>query len=247
MGKHGRLMGTIKSDAVALAVDRDHAVGKGLNGSGSAPNRCAPEKCSLRSCRANGRGGAKPATGDQTAQTISRSRNQETRYFRKGNRRYRACLSVRYAFQSAHQPALSVRAVCRIVMGHVSGADVWLKAPLSHAAQEDVRQAGLIPQAWSDRGKGCDDQRALGRTIAISLRCKLLDDLRDQGEQGLCGQKPVLRQSRNVDRQGKQAAGQAVAGRRDDAGGGDEQGFQIRSAKGAGGDILHRHLDHAVD
>ena len=53
---------------------------------------------------------------------------------------------------------------------HFSGFYAWLKEPLSRRALEDVRQTGLIQQAWSDSGK------------VYGYR-KLADDLRDQGEQ----------------------------------------------------------------
>ena len=49
------------------------------------------------------------------------------------------------------------------------GFNAWLKEPLSHRAQEDIRQTELIRQAWADSGK------------VYGYR-KLTDDLRDQGE-----------------------------------------------------------------
>ena len=52
---------------------------------------------------------------------------------------------------------------------HFSGLYAWLKEPLSRRALEDVRQTGVIRQAWSDSGK------------VYGYR-KLADDLRDQGE-----------------------------------------------------------------
>ncbi len=57
----------------------------------------------------------------------------------------------------------------RVLRVHFSGFYAWLKAPLSHRAQEDVRQTGLIRQAWIDSGK------------VYGYR-KLTDDLRGQGE-----------------------------------------------------------------
>ena len=53
---------------------------------------------------------------------------------------------------------------------HFSGFYAWLKEPLSHRAQEDVRQTELIRQAWTESGK------------VYGYR-KLTDDLRDQGKQ----------------------------------------------------------------
>lgn len=59
--------------------------------------------------------------------------------------------------------------MCRMLKVHFSGFYAWLKEPLSRRALEDVRQTGLIQQAWSDSGK------------VYGYR-KLADDLRDQGE-----------------------------------------------------------------
>ncbi len=59
--------------------------------------------------------------------------------------------------------------MCRMLEVHFSGLYAWLKEPLSRRALEDVRQTGVIRQAWSDSGK------------VYGYR-KLADDLRDQGE-----------------------------------------------------------------
>ena len=59
--------------------------------------------------------------------------------------------------------------MCRVLRVHFSGFYAWLKEPLSHSAQEDIRQTELIRQAWTDSGK------------VYGYR-KLTDDLRDQGE-----------------------------------------------------------------
>ena len=59
--------------------------------------------------------------------------------------------------------------MCRMLEVHFSGFYAWLKEPLSRRALEDVRQTGLIQQAWSDSGK------------VYGYR-KLHDDLLDQGE-----------------------------------------------------------------
>lgn len=72
----------------------------------------------------------------------------------------------------------SVRSMCRVLMVHVSGFYAWLKEPLSLRAREDLRQTGLIRQAWTDCGK-------------IYGYRKLHDDLRDQGE--TCSENRVAR------------------------------------------------------
>ena len=59
--------------------------------------------------------------------------------------------------------------MCRVLRVHFSGFYAWLKEPLSHRAQEDIRQTELIRRAWADSGK------------VYGYR-KLADDLRDQGE-----------------------------------------------------------------
>lgn len=68
-----------------------------------------------------------------------------------------------------YRGAFGVRAMCRVLRVHFSGFYAWLKEPLSHRAQEDIRQTDLIRQAWADSGK------------VYGYR-KLADDLRDQGE-----------------------------------------------------------------
>ena len=77
---------------------------------------------------------------------------------------------MKYAFIRAHREEFGVRVMCRVLRVHFSGFYAWLKKPLSHRAQEDVRQTELIRQAWADIGK------------VYGYR-KLTDDLRDQGEQ----------------------------------------------------------------
>jgi putative transposase len=76
---------------------------------------------------------------------------------------------MKYAFIRAHREEFGVRAMCRVLRVHFSGFYAWLKEPLSHRAQEDLRQTELIRQAWTDSGK------------VYGYR-KLTDDLRDQGE-----------------------------------------------------------------
>jgi len=77
---------------------------------------------------------------------------------------------MKYAFIRAHQTEFGVRAMCRVLRVHFSGFYAWLKEPLSLRAQDDVRQTALIRQAWSDSGR------------VYGYR-KLIDELRDQGEQ----------------------------------------------------------------
>ena len=76
---------------------------------------------------------------------------------------------MKYAFIRAHRGEFGVRAMCRVLRVHFSGFYAWLKEPLSHRAQEDLRQTELIRQAWGESGK------------VYGYR-KLTDDLRDQGE-----------------------------------------------------------------
>jgi len=86
---------------------------------------------------------------------------------------------VKYAFISAHREQFRVRAMCRVLRVHVSGFYAWLKEPLSHRAQEDVRQTALIRQAWIDSGriygyrKLADDLRDLGETISENRVARL--------------------------------------------------------------------------
>ena len=76
---------------------------------------------------------------------------------------------MKYAFIRTHQGEFGVRAMCRVLRVHFSVFYAWLKEPLSHRAQEDVRQTESIRQACIDSGK------------VYGYR-KLTDDLRDQGE-----------------------------------------------------------------
>ena len=76
---------------------------------------------------------------------------------------------MKYAFIRAHRDEFGIRAMCRVLRVHFSGFYAWLKEALSHCAQEDIRQSGLIRQAWADSGR------------VYGYR-KLTDDLRDQGE-----------------------------------------------------------------
>jgi putative transposase len=76
---------------------------------------------------------------------------------------------VRYAFIARHRDQFGVRAMCRCLALQPSGFYAWAKSPLSQRAREDVRQTGLIRQAWNDSGK------------VYGYR-KLHDDLLDQGE-----------------------------------------------------------------
>ena len=85
---------------------------------------------------------------------------------------------MRYLFIEAHRPEFSVRAMCRMLMVHLSGFDAWLKEPLSQRAQEDARQTELIRRAWADSGK-------------IYGYRKLHDDLCDVGE--TCSENRVAR------------------------------------------------------
>lgn len=70
---------------------------------------------------------------------------------------------------SEHRPVFSIRAMCRSLHIHPGGFYAWLKNPLSKRAREDVRQTGLIREAWRESGK------------VYGYR-KLHDDLLDQGE-----------------------------------------------------------------
>ncbi len=76
---------------------------------------------------------------------------------------------MKYAFIKAHRVLFNVRAMCRMLCVHPSGFYAWMKQPLSHRANEDIRQTILIKDAWYDSGK------------VYGYR-KLHDDLRDHGE-----------------------------------------------------------------
>lgn len=76
---------------------------------------------------------------------------------------------MKYAFIKAHRPEFSVRVMCRMLCVHPSGFYAWLKRPFSNRAVEDIRQTGLLKDAWEESGK------------VYGYR-KLHDDLRDQGE-----------------------------------------------------------------
>ncbi|WP_094076169.1 IS3 family transposase [Notoacmeibacter marinus] len=95
---------------------------------------------------------------------------EERDILKKANGVLRARVPMKYAFIRAHREEFGIRAMCRVLRVHFSGFYAWLKEPLSHRAQEDVRQTELIRQAWTDSGK------------VYGYR-KLTDDLRDQGEQ----------------------------------------------------------------
>lgn len=78
---------------------------------------------------------------------------------------------MKYAFIRIreHRGEFGVRAMCRVLRVHFSGLSAWLKEPLSHRAQEDIRQTELIRAVWVESGK------------VYGYR-KLTDDLCDQGE-----------------------------------------------------------------
>jgi len=82
------------------------------------------------------------------------------------------CLAVDCAAideKAGHRGEFGVRAMCRVLQVHFSGFYACLKEPLSHRAQEVLRQTELIRRAWADSGK-------------VYCYRKLTDDLRDQGE-----------------------------------------------------------------
>lgn len=76
---------------------------------------------------------------------------------------------MRYAFIKGHHQQFSVRHMCNMLTVHPSGFYAWLKRPFSKRTLEDVRQTGLLKEAWEDSGK------------VYGYR-KLHDDLQDQGE-----------------------------------------------------------------
>ena len=59
---------------------------------------------------------------------------------------------MKCAFIKAHRVQLNVRAMCHMLCVHPSGFNAWMKQPLSHRANEDIRQITLIQDAWHDSG-----------------------------------------------------------------------------------------------
>jgi hypothetical protein len=85
---------------------------------------------------------------------------------------------MKYAFIKAHRPEFSVRVMCRMLCVHPSGFYAWLKRPFSRRAVEDIRQTGLLKDAWEESGK------------VYGYR-KLHDDLRDQPRPGKDSERPT--------------------------------------------------------
>ena len=94
--------------------------------------------------------------------------------------------------------------MCRVLRVHFSGFQAWLEKPLGYRALEDARQTELIRQARSESGNAYGYPLA-GRCLtvnacihltanglpAITVRRKLTDDRRDQGE--TCSENRVAR------------------------------------------------------
>jgi putative transposase len=97
---------------------------------------------------------------------------------------------MKNAFIEPHRTEFSVRSMCRVLAVHFSEFYAWLKEPLSQRALEDVRQKGLLRQAWADSGK------------VYGYR-KLHDDLLDQGE--ICSENRVARLARIAGTRGSKA------------------------------------------
>ena len=106
---------------------------------------------------------------DQAVEARTGQGHRGARHPKKSHRVFRQGCKVRYAFVAEHRPLFSVRAMCRCLRIQPSGFYAWLTNPLSKRAREDVRQTGLIREAWKDSGK------------VYGYR-KLHDDLLDQGE-----------------------------------------------------------------
>ena len=155
---------------------------------------------------------------------------EERDILKKGNGVLRARVPMKYAFIRAHQDEFGVRAMCRVLRVHFSGFYAWLKEPLSHRAQEDLRHTELIRQAWTDSGK------------VYGYR-KLTDDLRDQGEcisenrvarlASLAGIAAQIGYRRRPGRLRRQARGR----------GREQAGTEVRDIR-ARSDLGHRHHLH---
>lgn len=85
---------------------------------------------------------------------------------------------MRYGFIKDHRRQFRVVTMCRVLDVHPSGYYEWLKKPFSARGLEDIRQTGLIKQAWLESG-GVYGYR------------KIHDDMRDWGE--ACGKHRVYR------------------------------------------------------
>ena len=95
---------------------------------------------------------------------------EERDILKKGNGVLRARVPMKVRLHPGASRTSSASGPCAGCYGvHFSGFYAWLKEPLSHRAQEDLRHTELIRQAWTDSGK------------VYGYR-KLTDDLRDQGE-----------------------------------------------------------------
>ncbi|WP_374807254.1 IS3 family transposase [Pseudochrobactrum kiredjianiae] len=169
-----------KLDAIKQITERGYSVA-------DVSRRLGVSTHSLYSWRKRYNAPEKAAVQDDQLSEIRRLKQELARVteerdiLKKANRVLRQGCKMKYAFIKAHRVRFNVRAMCRMLCVHPSGFYAWMKQPLSHRANEDIRQIALIKDAWHDSGK------------VYGYR-KLHDDLRDQGE--TCCPNRVARLSR---------------------------------------------------
>lgn len=63
---------------------------------------------------------------------------------------------MKYPFIKAHRVQFNMRAMCRMFCVHPSEFYTWMKQPLSHRANEDIRQTIMLKVAWHEAVRSTD-------------------------------------------------------------------------------------------